>query len=727
MARLTPPWLLFGLFVASCATAPAPTPAPAGTTTAASTTATVAAAPKGPEAPVARKVPYVRELHGDRFVDDYFWLREKGTPEVERYLNAENEHTDKSLAHLEGLREQLFQKIVSHIAEDDESAPVKDGDFLHWRRLSKGKSYPIFLRKKVAKDAPEEVVLDQNVLAEGKAFLGLGDLEPSDDGRWLAFSLDETGFRQFTLQFEELATKKRAPERIERVTSLAWAADGKTVLYCVEDDAKRPYRVLRHVVGTDPKTDAVVYEEKDGRFEVYVGRTASRAFITITSESKRASEVRLVDTKRPASAPIVVEPRAEDVKYFVEHRGKELFIRTNDTGVSYRLVSAPVAKPGKKGWKELRAHDRAVMLEDLAVFEGHYVLTIRQAGLPHLEVHDFATKRSERIAMPETNYAVMLDDNPDPKTREVRYRYTSLSTPWSTYVYDVVKKTSALLKQDAVPGGFDRASYESEYVFATAKDGTRVPISLVYKKGLKRDGTAPLLLQGYGSYGFPSWPAFRAERLALLDRGVVWAVAHVRGGGDLGKEWHEAGRMAQKMNTFTDFIACAEHLIAERYTSADHLAIQGGSAGGLLMGAVVNLRPDLFRAVLSYVPFVDVVNTMNDPTLPLTITEYEEWGNPNVAEQYRWMRAYSPYDNLEAKRYPAMLVRSSYNDSQVMYWEPAKYVARLRTLKVGDEPLLLKVLMEPAGHGGKSGRYDRYRDVAYDYAFLLAQLGLAKG
>jgi oligopeptidase B len=732
MARLSS-WLLFGLLSAGCATTSAPGDQPGDQTGAKGgaeakvVTATVARAPTPPLPPVARKVPHVRELHGDRFVDDYFWLREKGTSDVERYLRAEDAFAEEGLSSLAGLRQQLFEEIVSHIAEDDESAPLKDGDYLYWRRFSKGKSYPSFLRKKAAKDAPEEVVLDQNVLAEGKEFLGLGDLEVSDDGRWLAFSLDETGFRQHTLQFEELATKKRAPERIERVTSLAWAADGKTVFYVVEDDAKRPCRAYRHLVGTDPKADVLVYEEKDGRFELFVGRTSSRAYVVLTTESKRSTEVRLVDAKKPTSAPIVVEPRAEDVKYFVEHRKGELFIRTNDQGVSYRLVTAPVAKPARKGWKELRAHDRAVMIEDVAVFSGHYVLALRQAGLPHLEVYDFATKKSARIAMPETNYTVMLDDNPEPDTREVRYRYTSLSTPWSTFVYDVAKRSSALLKEDVVPGGFDRGNYETEYLFATAKDGTKVPISLVRRRGMKRDGSAPLHLTAYGSYGYPSYPAFRPDRLALLDRGVVWAVAHVRGGGDLGKEWHEAGRMADKMNTFTDFIACAEHLVAEKHTSAERLSIQGGSAGGLLMGAVANLRPDLFKAVLSYVPFVDVVNTMNDPTLPLTITEYEEWGNPNIPEQYRWMRAYSPYDNLEAKRYPAMLVRTSYNDSQVMYWEPAKYVARLRTLKTDANPLFFKVHMEPAGHGGKSGRYDRHLDTAYDYAFLLWQLGVAKG
>lgn len=720
-------WILLGLVFAGCATAPVPTVQPgddANESAQAANTATIARALRPP---VARKVPHVRELHGDRFVDDYFWLREKGTPDVESYLRAEDAFADHTLAPLAPLRQHLFAEIVSHIAEDDESAPLKDGAHVYWRRFAKGKSYPVYLRKKASKDAPEEVVLDQNILAEGKKFLGLGDLDVSDDGQWLAFSLDETGFRQYTLQFEELATKKRAPERIERVTSVAWALDGKTVFYVVEDDAKRPYRAYRHVVGTDPKTDVLVYEETDARFELYAGRTSSRAYVVLSAESKRATEVRLIDAKKPTSAPILVEPRADDVMYFVEHRKNELFIRTNDRGVSYRLVSAPVGNPGKKSWREVRAHVRGTMIEGLAVFAGHYVVSLRQAGLPYLEVYDFATRKSERIAMPESNYTVVLDDNPEPDTREVRYAYTSLSTPRSTYVYDVAKRSSTLLKQDAVPGGFDAENYETEYLFATAKDGTKVPISLVRRKGVKRDGTAPLHLGGYGSYGAPSYPTFRPDRLALLDRGVVWAVAHVRGGGDLGKEWHEAGRMADKMRSFTDFIACAEHLVAEKYTSPERLSIQGGSAGGLLMGAVVNLRPDLFKAVLSYVPFVDVVNTMNDPTLPLTVTEYEEWGNPSIAEQYRWMRAYSPYDNLEAKPYPAMLVRTSYNDSQVMYWEPAKYVARLRALKTDANPLLFKVDLEPAGHAGKSGRYDRYLDTAHDFAFLLWQLGVEEG
>ena len=715
------------LIAMACATAE-PTPASAAGAPAATSSSSVA-----PATPVARRQPFTRTLHGDSFVDDYFWLRNKGTPEVEQYLRAEDAFADAAVLPLAPLRETLFSEIVSHIAEDDESVPVKDGAWESWRRFAKGKQYPIFLRRTVAPaggaPGPEQVLLDVNVLAEGKDFLGLGAFDVSDDGNRLLYSLDETGFRQFDLRFKDLTAGTMWPETIARVTSAEWAADSATVFYVVEDDAKRPYRLYRHTVGADPKTDALVYEETDARFELYLSRTTSRAFMVVLSESKLATEVRLIDTTKPASAPIVVEPRAGEIKYWVDHRGDTLWIQVNDTGRNFRVVTAPVKSPGKKNWREVVAHDDKVMIEAFTVFDNAWVMSQREGGLPHLVVHDFAAKKTVTVPMPEPDYSVWLDDNPESAAPRLRYGYTSLSTPRSVYTYDVAKGVSALVKEDPVPGGFDRTRYVTEYVLATAKDGTKVPISLIADKRVPKDGTAPLHLSAYGSYGYSLNAGFRPERLPLLDRGVVLAFAHIRGGGDLGKAWHEQGRLAHKMNTFTDFIACAEHLVAQKYASPARVTIEGGSAGGLLMGAVTNLRPELWKAVIAHVPFVDVLNTMNDPSLPLTVTEYEEWGNPGVAEQYAWMRAYSPYENLSARPYPTMLVKTSYNDSQVMYWEPAKYVARRRALKTDSNPLLFKIKMEPAGHGGKSGRYDRFRDNAFDQAFLLWQLGVvdAKG
>ncbi len=674
-------------------------------------------------APVAKKEPHVRELHGEAFTDNYFWLRNKGTPEVEAYLNAEEAWAQKQLAPLKPLAETLYAETISHIAEDDSSPPAKHRGFEYWSRVEAGKQYSVFLRRKAPKGA-DEVILDVNELGRGKKYIGLGALEVSDDTKTLLYSTDETGFRQYTLQVKDLEKGTLLPDRIERTVGVTWAADSKTIFYTVENDAKRPYRVYRHVLGTAPTTDALVYEEKDERFELSLARSMSERYVIIAADSKLSSEVRVIDASKPQSAPMLIEPRADDRKYDVDDDGVSFLIRTNDSGRNYRLVTAPFTKPGRANWKELVAHDDAVMLEGATPFKGRVVLSVRRAGLPELEVLDLKTKRRDRIVLPEAVHSVWVGDNRELDTPTFRYVYQTFTTPTSWFSYDFASKQSALIKETPVPGGFDRSRYESERLEATTKDGTKVPISIVSKKGVPRDGTAPLLLEAYGSYGFPYPISFSPAWLPLLDRGVIVAIAHIRGGGELGKAWHEHGRLAEKMNTFTDFIACAEQLVADHHTSPRKLVIHGGSAGGLLMGAVTNLRPDLFQAVINDVPFVDVINTMNDPSLPLTVTEYEEWGNPTKREEYGWMRAYSPYDNLEPKAYPAMLVRSSYNDSQVMYFEPAKYVARMRALKTDSRPLYFHIRMEPAGHGGKSGRYERYREQAEAWSFALWQQGL---
>jgi oligopeptidase B len=709
------------LFLLACATAPQSLPQSASVAqNPATSTPTTATA----MAPVATKKPYLRELQGERFNDDYFWLRNKGTPEVESYLKAEQAFTDTVMAPLRPLADSLYTEIVSHIAEDDASPPVNNGAYAYWTKVEKGKQYPSFLRKKRA-GGVDEVMLDVNALAQGKAYMSVGMLAVSDNAKLMAYATDETGFRQYTLQFKDLEKGTDWPEKIAKVAGVEWAADSKTLFYVVEDEAKRPYRVYRHALGTDPTKDALVYEEKDERFNVGIGRPLSKRYIVIQSESKLTSEARLIDATQPLAAPTLVEARVDDRKYDVDDDGQTLIIRTNDTGRNYRLVTTTAQKPGRANWKELIAHDDSVMLESVLAFKGRLALAVRRAGLPEIDVIDLKSKKRVNIALPEPVHNVFIGDNREAGAAQFTYNYQSPTTPNSWFSYDFQTGKSTLVKEAPVPGGFDRTRYSTERIEATAKDGTKIPISVVFKRGVARDGSAPMLLEAYGSYGFPYPVTFNAAALALLDKGVVMAMAHIRGGGEMGKVWHEQGRLAKKMNTFTDFIACTEHLLAQKYTSSKRLVIHGGSAGGLLMGAVTNLRPDLFQAVVSDVPFVDVINTMNDATLPLTVSEYEEWGNPAKSEEYGWMRAYSPYDNLSAKAYPAVFVRSSYNDSQVMYWEPAKYVARMRALKTDTRPLLLKMRMEPAGHGGKSGRYERFRDTAEMFAFVLWQQGLA--
>lgn len=670
-----------------------------------------------PTPPIAPRKPHVRELHGERFEDDWFWLREKGTKDVEDYLRAEEAWAQQQLfAPRKPFTDRLFAEIVSHIAEDDTSPPVKDGAWEYWRAVVAGKEHPVYLRRKLP-DGPAETILDLNALAAGKAFLELGLLTISDDGRYALFATDETGFRDYTLRVKDLTSGQVLADELLHVETAAWAS-GTTFFYVVEDAAKRPWQLYRHTLGE--RTDTLVFEERDERFRLEVDRSSSRRFVLVESRSQLASEVRLIDSRRPGAAPVLIAPRRDAHEYSVDDDGERLIIRTNDLGRNFRVVTAPLDAPAK--WKELVAHDEAVKLEGLQPFKGFLALEVRRRGLLELDVLELATGRRETIPLPEPVHTAWLDDNRELDAPTLRFRYTSLTTPGSWFSWDLAKKTSTLIKQTPVPG-FDPSRYATARLEATARDGTKIPISLVFRKDLARP--APLWLEAYGAYGDSSDPSFSPASIPLLERGVVLATAHVRGGGELGKAWHEQGRLAHKQNTFTDFIACAEHLVAERWTTPQRLVIQGGSAGGLLMGAVTNLRPELFKAVIADVPFVDVINTMSDPSLPLTVTEFEEWGNPAKPEEYAWLRAYSPYDNLAAKAYPAMLVRSSYNDSQVMYFEPAKYVARLRSLKTDRNPLLFHVDLSPAGHGGKSGRYEQYREAAEAWTFGLWQLGLA--
>jgi oligopeptidase B len=690
-------------------------------------TARPAPAPiSAPRPPIAHKEPHVQKLPFAELHDDYFWLRRKDSPEVVAYLKAENGYTDAVLQPTVPFQQTLYDEMLARIKETDDTYPYRQDGYLYYRRTEKGKQYPIHCRRKGSMRAPEEVLLDLNEIARTEKYVGLGTFEVSDGGGWLAYALDTTGFRQFTLAFKDLTRGVVAPERIRRVDAAAWARDRRTVFYVVEDPvSKRAHRLFRHVVGEDPAQDKLLYEEKDELYELDLERALSGAYAFVTSYSKTTTEVRVLDLARPTAEPRLLAPREKDHEYYVDHHGGKFFIRTNSGGRNFRLVSAPIARAGdRSAWKEVVPHRADVMLESFEPFADFIVVEERADGLPRLEILDPATGKLAGVEMPEALYSVALADNHEWNTRSFRYHYESPVTPSSVIDHDVRTGKATLRKRQEVLGGFDPERYETQRRHATAADGTRIPISLVYRKGVDPAGKNPMLLSGYGSYGISVPLGFTSDRFSLLDRGVVVAVAHIRGGGDLGKAWHDGGRMMTKMNTFTDFIDCAADLIRSGWTAPERLVIRGGSAGGLLMGAVTNLRPDLWKAVVVLVPFVDVINTMLDESLPLTVGEFEEWGNPKVKEQYDYMIKYSPYDNVTRKPYPAMLVRTSYNDSQVMYWEPAKYVAKLRASKTDRNPLLFKINMDPAGHGGRSGRYEALRETAFDYAFILGQLGL---
>ncbi len=687
--------------------------------------ATHAAAPPPPP-PVAKAVHTENHINGGNLVDNYHWLRDKANPEVAQYLQGENAYTDAVMKPTEALQQKLYDEMVSHIKETDVNVPYKEGGYFYYTRWEKGQQYPILARKKGNLEAAEEITIDGNELAKGQPFMALGAYDPTDDGTLVAFSTDNTGFRQYKLRVRDLRTGKDSEVIADKVGSTAWANDNKTLFYTVEEEkTKRQYQLYRHVIGAEIGKDDLVYEEKDERFNIGIGKSRSGKYIHLQISSHTTSEQRFLDAANPNGEWKLIAPRQQDVEYYADDHGDQFLIRTNDKGRTYRLVSAPISAPGKENWKEMIPVRPDVMLNDIEVFQDFYVAVERENGLPELKVTDFATGAKTRITYPEPVYTASPQINREYKTSKFRYAYQSLVTPASVFDYDVEKHTSALLKQTEVPGGYDATKYQSERVWATAKDGVKVPVSIVYRKDLKKaDGSNPLYVYAYGSYGAVLPVTFSSTRLSLLDRGVVMAYAHIRGGGDLGKPWHDAGRMMNKMNTFTDFIACTEYLVANKYGAKDKVVIEGGSAGGLLMGAVTNLRPDLFRVVVSHVPFVDVMNTMLDASLPLTVPEYEEWGNPNEKAAYDYMLKYSPYDNLKKGAYPALLVKTSFNDSQVMYWEPAKYVAKLRTLKTDKNVLLLKTNMA-AGHGGASGRYDRFHEIAFDYAFMLTQLGIS--
>ncbi|HVS15559.1 MAG TPA: S9 family peptidase, partial [Thermoanaerobaculia bacterium] len=672
------------------------------------------------EPPVAAQQPHQLEAHGEVRVDEYYWLRERENPAVLAHLEAENAYTEGMTAHLAALREELFEEIVGRIAEDDETVPYWFDGYWYSVRHAEGKDYPIHVRREGSLDAPEQVMLDVNELAEGQPYTAVSRLAVSPSRSLLAYGVDHVGRRKYTLRFKDLASGEHLPDTIPEVTgNLVWAADSRTVFYTKQHpQTLRSFQVYRHRLGADPANDPLVHQEDDETFSIYLDRSQSRRYLFIVARHTLRNEVRYLDAATPEGEFRVFQPREGKLEYSVDHLGERFYVRTNLLGPNYHLMSAPEDATGKDHWREVIPHREDVLLAGFTLFRDHLVLTERTNANLSLRIRPWSGAGEHVVAFDEEAYVVRPSDNPEPETSVLRFVYTSLKTPASTYDYDMNERSRELLKREPVLGGFDPDDYVTERLWASARDGERVPLSIVYRAGFPKDGSRPLLLGGYGSYGASRDPFFASPRLSLLDRGFAYAIAHVRGGRELGERWYQAGKLEHKSNTFTDFVDVAEHLIAEGYTSSDQIYAQGGSAGGLLIGAVVNLRPDLFDGVIANVPFVDVVTTMLDDSIPLTTFEYDEWGNPHEPGDYRTMRAYSPYDNVTAQAYPHMLVTTGLHDSQVQYWEPAKWVARLRARKTGDGVVLLKTNLD-AGHGGASGRYQRYRETAFEHAFLL--------
>jgi oligopeptidase B len=682
-----------------------------------------------PEPPEAKKIDHVETRQGKQVVDPYRWMRddERKNPEVIAYLEAENAYTEAVMKPTEALRKRLYDEMVARIKETDMSVPVRDGDYFYYTRTEEGKQYGIHCRKKGNLKADEEILLDENRLADGREYLRVGVFEVSPDHSLLAYSTNFDGSEKYTLRFKDLRTGELLADEIEGTYyAVEWGNDNRTVFYDTIDAAHRPYRLYRHILGSDPASADLIYEEKDDAYFLGLYKTKDRRYLVMYLESAVTSEQRFLDADEPAGEFRIVHPRQHQMEYSIEHWNGKLYILTNDEAINFRLVEAPVSDPSKNNWRAVIPHDQRIKLDGIDVFAGHMAVSQRKNGLRGLRIIDLPGWSEHEIEFAEPVYTVHPTDNVEFAGEVMRFRYESLITADSVFDYNMRTRERELKKQKEVLGGYDPGRYVSERVFAEAQDGKEIPISLVYRKGTRRDGGNPTLLYGYGSYGHTVDPGFSSNRLSLLDRGFVFAIANIRGGGALGRPWYESGKLLHKRNTFTDFITVAEHLIAERYTSSDRLAILGGSAGGLLIGAAINMRPDLFHAAVAKVPFVDVMNTMLDPTIPLTVIEWEEWGNPQQADYYEYMLSYSPYDNVAARDYPHLLVTSGLNDPRVGYWEPTKWTARLRATKTDDNVLLLKTNMG-TGHSGASGRYDSLKELAFEYAFLITQLGADAG
>ncbi len=677
-------------------------------------------------APVAEVAPEELEIHGHMRVDDYYWLKERENPEVVSYLEAENAYLEKAMGHTEQFQQDLFDEMVGRIKKDDESVPYRYDDYFYYTRHVKGGEYPLYCRKRGSLDAAEEIMLDVNKMAEGHEYYSVRGTDVSSGQDIVAYAVDTIGRRKYTVHFRNLISGEDLPDTITDVTgNMAWAEDNRTLFYTKQHpDTLRRYQAWRHILGTNPSDDVLVYEEKDEEFSVFVFKTKSKKFIMIGSSQTLSSEYRFLEAADPGGRFRLVLKREDDHEYSVDHYGDHFFIKTNWQAKNFRLMKAPVATPrDKKNWTDVIPHREDVLLEGFEIFQDHLVLAERKDGLIGLRVRPWTGEGEHYIDFGEPAYLAYISTNPSFDTTMLRYTYTSMTTPSSVFDYDMNSREKTLKKQDEILGGFHQDDYVTERLWAPARDGKRVPVSLVYRKGLRKDGTRPLLLYGYGSYGYTIDASFRADRLSLIDRGFTFAIAHIRGSETLGRAWYEDGKLLHKKNTFTDFIDAAEYLIAEKYADPEQVFAYGGSAGGLLMGAVINMRPDLWKGVVAAVPFVDVVTTMLDDSIPLTTSEYDEWGNPNEKDYYDYMLSYSPYDNVEAKDYSNLLVTTGLQDSQVQYWEPAKWVARLRAMKTDHNRLLLHTEME-AGHGGTTGRFKRYKTTALVYAFVLDLAGV---
>jgi oligopeptidase B len=679
------------------------------------------------EAPVAKKNPHKLVKHNHTRVDEYYWLRERDNPDVIAYLEAENRYVEESMAHTKELQKTLFEEFKTRIKQTDESVPYRKDGYYYYTRTIEGEDYPVYCRKKGSLDAAEEILLDGNEAAKGHGFFSVGTIDISTNNKIMAYATDTVGRRFYTFRFRNLETGEELPDIIPDVTpSFAWANDNKTVFYARQDpQTLRSYQIFRHTLGTDTSTDRLVFEEKDEEFRCFVFKTKSKKYIMVGSSQTLSDEYRYLDADRPEAALEVLQPRQRDHEYSVDHFGDHFYIRTNHQAKNFRLMRAPVEKPGMENWREVIPHRPDTLLSDIEIFRDYLVVVERRNGLLQLGIRPWSGGGEYYIDFGEPAYAAYPTANHDFDTAVVRYNYSSLTTPQSVYDHNMKSKQRTLLKQDEVLGGFDQKNYVTERIYALSHDSVKIPVSLVYRKGFQRNGKSPLFQYGYGSYGISSDARFNPFIVSLLDRGFVYAIAHIRGGQEMGRQWYDDGKLLKKKNTFRDFIASTEYLIRKKYGDPKRVYAMGGSAGGLLMGAVMNMRPDLYHGIMAAVPFVDVVTTMLDETIPLTTFEYDEWGNPNEQVSYEYMLSYSPYDQVEAKAYPNLLVTTGLHDPQVQYWEPAKWVARLRAKKKGDTRVVFKTNME-AGHGGASARYKRYDEIALQYAFMLDLAGLAR-
>lgn len=676
--------------------------------------------------PKAKKVPHELTAHGHTRIDNYYWLNQRENPEVIAYLEAENAYTDAVMKPTEALQQKLYDEMIGRIEQTDMSVPYLLNGYYYYTRFEEGKEYPIYCRKADKADAAEEIMLNGNEMAVGFAFFQIGGMQVSSNNNLLAYAVDTLSRRQYTLYVKNLETGETYADAIPNTSgNMAWANDNQTLYYSIKDETLRPYKIIKHQLGTSTANDVEVFHEADPTFNCFVYKTKSRDFVVIGSGSTVSSEYRVQPASNPENPFTVIQPRMRDLLYSIDHFGDNWYLKTNYEAKNYRLMVTPLNKTQLENWKEVIPHREDVLLEDFEVFSGNLILSERQNGLTQLRIRNWEGTEDYYLDFGEPTYLAYLTTNLDYNSKKLRYGYSSLTTPNSVYEYDMVNRTKELLKQQAVLGGYNQEDYISERIYVPSHDGVKVPVSIVYKKGLKRDGNNPLVLYGYGSYGASMDAYFSSSRLSLLDRGFIWAIAHIRGGEEMGRMWYEDGKLLKKKNTFHDFIACGEYLVAEKYTSTDKMFAMGGSAGGLLVGAVMNMQPDLWKGVIAQVPFVDVVTTMLDESIPLTTGEYDEWGNPNVKEYYEYMLSYSPYDQIESKNYPALLVTTGLHDSQVQYWEPAKWVAKLREMRTNDATLLLKTNME-FGHGGASGRFERLREAALEYAFMLLELNMVE-